>query len=331
MEGSVTVLDAKLNGIKFCFASKEEICKASISECPISHASQISNPFLGLPLDTGKCESCGTGEPGQCEGHFGYVELPTPIYHPDHVSELRKILGLVCLKCLKLKSRKVKNIGIAEQVLSSCCTETMQVTINEAKTADGVCYLELKVPARSKREEPWSFLEKYGFRFRHMNKRSRPLLPAEVMEMLKRMPQDTRKKLCAKGFFLQEGYIIQYLPVPPNCLSVPDVSDGISTMSTDHSIALLKKVLRQAEIIKSSRSGKANFESHEIEANDLQAAVAHYLRFWGTNKVNFVFLSCLLGNLESQTSLPLSRYLRYKIKKSQDVDTRFGFSKEVNR
>lgn len=40
-------------------------------------------------------------------GHFGYIELPIPIYHPDHVSELKRMLSLLCLKCLKLKNRKV--------------------------------------------------------------------------------------------------------------------------------------------------------------------------------------------------------------------------------
>lgn len=55
----------------FMIYCRREQCKASISDCPISHASQLSNPFLGLPLETGKCESCGTGEAGQCEGmHF---------------------------------------------------------------------------------------------------------------------------------------------------------------------------------------------------------------------------------------------------------------------
>lgn len=43
-------------------------CIYSISECPISHPSQLTNPFLGLPLESGKCESCGTAEHGKCEG-----------------------------------------------------------------------------------------------------------------------------------------------------------------------------------------------------------------------------------------------------------------------
>lgn len=49
--------------------------------------------------------------------------------------------------------------------------------------------------------------------------------------------------------------------------------------------AMLKKVLRQIEVIRSSRSGEPNFESHEVEANDLQVAVSQYLQVRGTGKV----------------------------------------------
>ncbi|KAF7152076.1 hypothetical protein RHSIM_Rhsim01G0124000 [Rhododendron simsii] len=205
----------------------------------------------------------------------------------------------VVLENLENVKFQIKNIGIFERALSTCCEEACQVSINEAKTNDGACYLELKLPSRSNfRDGSWNFLERYGYRYG--DEPCRPLLPAEVMVMLKKLPDETRKKLAGKGYFPQDGYIIQCLPVPPNCLSVPDVSDGITVMSSDLSISVLKKVLKQVEIIKSSRSGTPNFESHEVEAHDLQAAVAQYLDVRGTSKA------------------------------SRDVDTRFGISKEPN-
>lgn len=48
--------------------------------------------------------------------------------------------------------------------------------------------------------------------------------------MLKRIPEDTKRKLTAKGYIPQYGYILQSIPVPPNCLCVPDVSDGKSSV-----------------------------------------------------------------------------------------------------
>lgn len=280
-----TVPDAELIGIKFGLASHHEIRTSSISDCPISHASQLANPFLGLPLEMGKCESCGTAEPGKCEGHFGYIELPIPIYHPSHISELKRMLSLVCLKCLKMKPNKfpVKNNGVMEKLLSACCDEACHVSIKESKNNDGALFLELKLPARSRLQEGcWNFLERFGYRYG--DGCTRTLLPSEVLVMLKKLPEDTRRKLAKKGYIPQDGYIMRYVPVPPNCLSVPDISDGVSVMSSDLCSAMLKKVLRQIEVIRSSRSGEPNFESHEVEANDLQVAVSQYLQVRGTGK-----------------------------------------------
>ncbi|KAK1370538.1 Cell division cycle 20.1, cofactor of APC complex [Heracleum sosnowskyi] len=67
---STAVLDGEITGIRFGLASRDEISTSSISDCLISHPSQLSNPFLSLPLESGKCESCGTDEIGECEGHF---------------------------------------------------------------------------------------------------------------------------------------------------------------------------------------------------------------------------------------------------------------------
>ncbi|XP_008465860.1 DNA-directed RNA polymerase V subunit 1 [Cucumis melo] len=296
-----SILDAEIVGIRFSLANGQEICIAAISDCPITHASQLSNPFLGLPIEFGKCESCGTSEPGKCEGHFGYIELPIPIYHPNHITELRKMLSLLCLKCLKMKKTKFpsKNIGFAERLLSSCCEDASQVTIREAKKADGASYLQLKVPSRTSLQERfWDFLERYGFRYG--DNFTRTLLPCEVKEMLKKIPNETRKKLAGRGYYPQDGYILQYLPVPPNCLSVPEISDGVTVMSSDPAVSMLKKILKQVEIIKGSRSGAPNFESHEVEANDLQLAVDQYLQVRGT------------------------------VKASRGIDARFGVNKELN-
>lgn len=62
-------------------------------------------------------------------------------------------------------------------------------------------------------------------------------------------------------------------------------SSSSSSFFKDLSISMLRKVLNKVEIIKRSRSGIPNFESHEIEANDLQSAVSQYMNLRGTAKV----------------------------------------------
>ncbi|XP_057729050.1 DNA-directed RNA polymerase V subunit 1 isoform X1 [Arachis stenosperma] len=296
------VSEGEIAGIRFAMASRKEICTASISDSSISHASQLSNPFLGLPLEFGRCESCGTSEAGKCEGHFGYIELPVPIFHPSHVIELKRMLSLICLNCLKLKKTKFPGSSsvLAQRLLSSsCCPDVnaAQVSIREIKT-DGAYVLVLKVPKNKMRTGFWSFLHKYGYRYEIDN--TRALLPCEVMEMIKRFSPETKKKLAGKGYFPQDGYVLKYLPVPPNCLSVPVVSDGVSVMSSDPSITILRKLLRKVEIIRGSRSGEPNFESHLVEANELQSLFDQYLQVRGTSKP------------------------------ARDIETHYGVNKELN-
>ncbi|XP_028798960.1 DNA-directed RNA polymerase V subunit 1 [Neltuma alba] len=299
---SSTILDAEVVGIRFSLATFHEICTASVNDSSISHASQLSNPFLGLPLEFGRCESCGASEAEKCEGHFGYIKLPVPIYHPSHIIELKKMLSLLCLNCLKMKTYKnpAASNGLTHKLLARCCgnPNASQVTIREAKTTDGAFYLELVVSKSKMCHGFWSFLEKYGYRYESNN--TRALLPYEVLEIIKRIPPETRKKLVGKGYFPQEGYVLKYLPVPPNCLCVPEVSDGISVLSSDPSMTVLRKVLRKVEIITNSRSGNPNFESHLIEAADLQSVVHQYLQVRGSAKA------------------------------ARDIETHYGVNKELN-
>eukprot|EP01018_Ginkgo_biloba_P026805 Gb_21422 [translate_table: standard] len=77
----------------------------------IQHPSQLSSARLGLPVKSSKCESCGTDKLDECEGHFGHIRLPTPIYHPSHVAEVKRILSRICLNCFELKKKtKVRSL-----------------------------------------------------------------------------------------------------------------------------------------------------------------------------------------------------------------------------
>ncbi|KAK1281331.1 DNA-directed RNA polymerase E subunit 1 [Acorus gramineus] len=157
------------------------------------------------------------------------------------------------------------------------------MSVKEIMTSEGAVFLELKVPSRARlRDGFWNFLGKYGFR--HGDGSRRLLLPCEALQILRGIPEDTKKRLAGRGYFPQNGFILECLPVPPNCLYVPDTSDQISIMSSDISLSMLKRVLNKVEVIKRSRSGAPNFESHEVEANDLQPAIAQYMQLRGSTK-----------------------------------------------
>uniref|UniRef100_A0A6N2M958 Uncharacterized protein n=1 Tax=Salix viminalis TaxID=40686 RepID=A0A6N2M958_SALVM len=45
-----SIFEGKIAGIRFGLASQKEICTASISDFPISHSSQLTNPILGTMM-----------------------------------------------------------------------------------------------------------------------------------------------------------------------------------------------------------------------------------------------------------------------------------------
>ncbi|RVW22253.1 DNA-directed RNA polymerase V subunit 1 [Vitis vinifera] len=73
----------------------------------------------------------------------------------------------------------VTNNGITEQLLAPCCQDSPQVSVREFRPTEGACFLELKIPSRSRPKDGfWDFLARYGYRYGH--NLSRILLPSEV-------------------------------------------------------------------------------------------------------------------------------------------------------
>ncbi|GJU45209.1 hypothetical protein Tco_1202475, partial [Tanacetum coccineum] len=60
--------------------------------------------------------------------------------------------------------------------------DAAKVTVNEPKTPDGACYLELKVPSRSKRDGCWNFVDRYGYCY--ADAIGHPLLPLEDRQII---------------------------------------------------------------------------------------------------------------------------------------------------
>lgn len=51
--------------------------------------------------DSGRCQTCG-GNWDECVGHWGYVKLPVPVFHPGYFKWLINILYCFCKNCSTL-------------------------------------------------------------------------------------------------------------------------------------------------------------------------------------------------------------------------------------
>lgn len=58
----------------------------------------LTDPRMGVVENNAICETCG-GDNIQCPGHFGYIKLNTPIYHPLFAPLIPKILSSICITC----------------------------------------------------------------------------------------------------------------------------------------------------------------------------------------------------------------------------------------
>ncbi|GJU50265.1 hypothetical protein Tco_1219820 [Tanacetum coccineum] len=58
------------------------------------------------------------------------------------------------------------HMGEDDQIIDNkLAVDAAEVDVNEAKTADGACYLELKVLSRPRRDGCWDFLHRYGYHY----------------------------------------------------------------------------------------------------------------------------------------------------------------------
>jgi DNA-directed RNA polymerase II subunit RPB1 len=87
----------------------------------------LMDPRMGTIDRNFKCQTCGEGM-SECPGHFGYVELARPVFHPGKqyspticqhptlrfpqgfIIKVKKILESVCVNCGKLKADIVSRI-----------------------------------------------------------------------------------------------------------------------------------------------------------------------------------------------------------------------------
>ncbi|RDW90073.1 DNA-directed RNA polymerase II core subunit RPO21 [Aspergillus mulundensis] len=99
--------------IQFGLFSPEEIKRMSVVhvEYPETMDDQrqrprtkgLNDPRLGTIDRQWNCETCEEGQK-ECPGHFGHIELATPVFHIGFLTRIKKLLETVCHNCGKIKA-----------------------------------------------------------------------------------------------------------------------------------------------------------------------------------------------------------------------------------
>jgi DNA-directed RNA polymerase beta' subunit len=98
-----------IQGIQFTVMSPDEIRKMSVAEIVSTDTFSGNEPVIGGLFDNrmGVIEHnkiCKTCEQKNtfCPGHFGHIELATPVFYIQFFDMIRKLLKCVCWRCSKL-------------------------------------------------------------------------------------------------------------------------------------------------------------------------------------------------------------------------------------
>jgi len=111
-----------ISGIQFGILSPEEILKRSVVNITESQLYDSSgepklnglfDPRMGIIERKRKCKTCEQTYV-MCPGHFGHIELGKPVYYVQFITQIKKILKCVCIRCSKLlinpNDPSIKNI-----------------------------------------------------------------------------------------------------------------------------------------------------------------------------------------------------------------------------
>ncbi|MEN6294026.1 MAG: DNA-directed RNA polymerase subunit A', partial [Methanobacterium sp.] len=100
----------KIAQINFGLMSPDDIRKMSVTKIvtpdtydedgyPIEAG--LMDPRLGV-IDPGlKCRSCGS-KGGDCQGHFGHINIARPVIHVGFADTIHKILRSTCKECSRV-------------------------------------------------------------------------------------------------------------------------------------------------------------------------------------------------------------------------------------
>lgn len=125
--------------VTFSLLSPQEIERYAV--CEITKPTNRNNPLgshetpydkrMGVISNGDVCLSCNQKN-SVCPGHFGMIKLAEPVYNPNYISNVLKVLSCVCPHCYRIKNpitdqttnlaksvellyKKLKNVNVCKQ------------------------------------------------------------------------------------------------------------------------------------------------------------------------------------------------------------------------
>lgn len=262
----------------------------------------LNDPHLGSIDRSFKCATCDEGMT-VCPGHFGHIELATPVFHVGFINKIKKVLETICYNCGKIKldennDQFAKACSIRDpktrfnavwrlcKAKNVCDTDVSDEdqdpndTLHKLRVSHGGCG-NRQPQIRKEGLKLWgTWKPDKESQEENPQPEKKILHPSDVLALFKHISnQEIRKMGLSEDYARPEWMIITVLPVPP-----PPVRPSISVDGTgqgmrgeDDLTYKLGDIIRaNANVRQAETSGSPQHIVNEFQAL-LQFHVATYM------------------------------------------------------
>ena len=187
----------------------------------------LMDPRLGV-VDPGvRCRTCG-GNVGDCNGHFGFLELTRPIVHVHYAKVLFGLLKIICKKC----SRALIDPKDVEKI------KDKKITFKEI-----IKIVKKKCPYCNTEQGKLKFIKPYSY-----VESNHTLDPIKIRERMEKIPNEDLELIGLKNM-RPEWLILTLLPIPPVTMR-PSITLETGERSEDDLTHKLVDIIRINERLK---------------------------------------------------------------------------------
>ncbi len=229
----------------------------------------VMDPRLGV-IDPGLyCRTCGGGI-GECNGHFGYMELAKPVIHVLYTKTIYTLLKMTCPKCNRIT------------VISSKPAKEDEKTKAKPKKGDisKSITTPVKCPHCGEPQKKINFVKPYTF---YEDKKE--LDPLMIRERFEKIPDEDLKKVGFRGG-RPEWLILTLFLIPPVTMRPSITLEGGERSEDD----LTHKLV---DIVRINQSLKENIDigAPDFILNDLWELVQYHVATYFDNELTGVPLA----------------------------------------
>lgn len=235
-----------ISSVHFGLMSPKEIRDNSVVEVISSETFANGKPIDGglFDLKMGSIEGserCTTCKqlPRSCPGHFGHIELAAPIFHPEYIDNVKKVLEVVCFSCSKILIEESQKAGLVS-VKRNKKLERVRTLVKTKR----ICYYCQLVQPTIKRVKG-TLKMTYSFKgtLEGGEDKENHLTPNLVREIFKRISNEDAFLLGFLDINRPEFMVLECIPVSPPSMR-PTVTTDSNQRGEDDLTVLLSNIMQ---------------------------------------------------------------------------------------